>query len=200
MQITILRCDVQEHDEDRMVRFHSGLHVEIQDIVDYKDYNTINRLLHLALLAEKELQGHQQAARNTFGTSLTPRSTSGQAKTAPFSARTRTPTPSSSPHVPEVSKSSSSATSTGCAKPIVCHRCHGMGHVMKDCPSQQAYIVTDDGGYVSASEVEDEIALATNLAAPTNDEATGEMEDEVLGSAATANYRTIIVQLCHTQF
>jgi len=112
--------------------------------------------------------------------------------------------PSSSPHVPEVSKSivlqapaksTSSATSTGRAKPIVCHRCHGMGHVMKDCPSQRAYIATDDGGYVSASDVEDEIALATNLAAPTNDEATGEMEDEVLGSAATANYRTIIVQL-----
>jgi len=203
MQITMLRCDVQECDDDRMVRFHSGLHREILDIVDYKDYNTTNQLLHLALLAEKELQGHQQAARNTFGTSSTPRSTLGQAKTAPFSSRTRTPTPSSSPRVPEVSKStvlqapaqsSSSATSTGRAKPIVCHRCHGMGHVMKDCPSQQAYIVTDDGGYVSASDVEDEVALVTNLAAPDYDDATAKMGDEVLGTAATANYRTIIVQ------
>ena len=148
MQITMLHYDVQECDEDRMVRFHSGLRREILDIVDYKDYNTTNRLLHLALLAEKELQGRQQAARNTFGTSSTPRSTLGQAKTAPFLARTRTPTPSSSPRVPEVIKSSSSATSTGHAKPIVCHRCHGMGHVMKDCPSQRAYIATDDGGYV----------------------------------------------------
>jgi hypothetical protein len=69
-----------------------------------------------------------------------------------------------------------------------------MGHVMKDCPSQRAYIATDDGGYVSASDVEDEIALATNLAAPDDDEATAEIEDEVLGTAATANYRTIIVQ------
>jgi hypothetical protein len=51
----MLRCDVQEHDEDKMIRFHLGLRWEIQDIVDYKDYNTTNRLLHLALLAEKEL-------------------------------------------------------------------------------------------------------------------------------------------------
>jgi len=55
MQITMLRCGVQECDEDKMIRFHSGLRREIQDIVDYKDYNTTNRLLHLALLAEKEL-------------------------------------------------------------------------------------------------------------------------------------------------
>ena len=64
---------------------------------------------------------------------------------------------------------------------------------MKDCPSQQAYIATNDGGYDSASDVEDEVALVTNLAAQ-DDETTDEMGDEVLGTAATANYRTIIVQ------
>ena len=68
-----------------------------------------------------------------------------------------------------------------------------MGHVMKDCPSQRAYIATDDGGYVSASDVEDEVALVTNLAAQ-DDEITDEMGDEVLGTAATANHKTLIVQ------
>ena len=49
---------------------------------------------------------------------------------------------------------------------IVCHRCKGIGHVMKDCPNRRAYIATGDGsGYVSASDVEDELALATNIAA-----------------------------------
>jgi hypothetical protein len=27
----------------------------------------------------------------------------------------------------------------------------------KDCPSQRAYIATDDGGYISTSNVEDEV-------------------------------------------
>ena len=202
LQITMLRCDVQEHDEDKMIRFHSGLRWEIQDIVDYKDYNTTNRLLHLALLVEKELQGCQQVARNNFGANSATRSTSGQAKTAPSSACTRPPAPSSSPRVPEVSKSpvlqapaksTSSSTSTRRTTPIVCHHCKVMGHVMKDCPCQRAYIATDDGGYVSASDVEDEVALVTNLAAQ-DDEITDEMGDEVLGTATTASYKTIIVQ------
>ena len=40
---------------------------------------------------------------------------------------------------------------------IVCHRCKGMGHVMKDCPSTRAFIAAPDGNrYVSASDVEDD--------------------------------------------
>ena len=35
---------------------------------------------------------------------------------------------------------------------------------MKDCPSQREYIAAKDGGYVSASDVEDEYALTSNLA------------------------------------
>ena len=82
-----------------MVCFHLGLCRENQDIIDYKDYNTTHRLLHLALLAEKELQSRQQVARNTLGANSATRSTLGQAKTEPFSARTCTPTPTSSPHM-----------------------------------------------------------------------------------------------------
>jgi len=35
---------------------------------------------------------------------------------------------------------------------------------MKDCPSRRAFIATEDG-YVSASDVKDDLALATNIAA-----------------------------------
>jgi hypothetical protein len=39
---------------------------EIQDIVDYKEYHSIQRLFHLSMLAEKELQGRQQWRSSTF--------------------------------------------------------------------------------------------------------------------------------------
>jgi hypothetical protein len=42
-----------------MVRFYGGLRREIQDIVDYKEYHSIQCLFHLSMLAEKELQGRQ---------------------------------------------------------------------------------------------------------------------------------------------
>lgn len=69
-----------------------------------------------------------------------------------------------------------------------------MGHIMKDCPSQRAYIATKGGGYVSASDVEDEYALAANLAGKEDELKTDIDHDEELSAAATENYRTLIVQ------
>jgi hypothetical protein len=59
LQKGMLRCGVVEDSEDQMVRFYGGLRREIQDIVDYKEYHSIQRLFHLSMLAEKELQGRQ---------------------------------------------------------------------------------------------------------------------------------------------
>ena len=33
---------------------------------------------------------------------------------------------------------------------------------MKDCPSYRAFIAIEDGGYVSVSDVEDDLALVAN--------------------------------------
>ena len=65
---------------------------------------------------------------------------------------------------------------------IQCHRCHGIGHVQKDCPSQRAYIATEDG-YISTSNIEDE-----------ENQDVDEEDGEVLGDEATVAYRSIIVQ------
>ena len=88
-----------------------------------------------------------------------------------------------------VTKPSSSNISTSRTSDIKCHRCHGVGHFQRDCPSKKAYIATDDGGYVSASDTEDDLALQTNNA--------GELDNEdVLGSEHTAEYstKTYVVQ------
>ena len=75
LQISMLRCDIIEDEEAAMARFYGGLGRGIQDIVDYKEYDSVPRLFHLACLAEKELQGRQQRPRNYFGSTSTPRST-----------------------------------------------------------------------------------------------------------------------------
>jgi hypothetical protein len=56
----MMRCGVVEDPEDKLCRFYGGLRREIQDIVDYKDFNTTNQLFQIAMLTEKELQGRQQ--------------------------------------------------------------------------------------------------------------------------------------------
>jgi hypothetical protein len=60
--------------------------------------------------------------------------------------------------------------------------------MQRDCPSKRAYIATGDGGYVSASDVEDEDTVEANIAG------TDDGNVEVLGTAATETYKALIVQ------
>jgi hypothetical protein len=73
LQKGIIRAGVHEETEDKIYRFYGGLRTEIQDIIDYKEYNTVNHLFQLAMLAEKELQGRQPIRLKS---SFTPRHTS----------------------------------------------------------------------------------------------------------------------------
>jgi hypothetical protein len=81
--------------------------------------------------------------------------------------------------------SSSSTTSTSRTSNIKCHHCHGVGHFQRDCPSKKSYIATDDRGYVSASDVEDDFALQTNNVGDLDDD-----DAEVFRSEHAEEYRT----------
>ena len=62
---------------------------------------------------------------------------------------------------------------------------------MKDCPSTRAFIAAPDGnGYVSASDGEDELVLAANFVADSEDD-----EGEAIDSAAaTKDLPSLLVQ------
>ena len=49
----MIHCGIEEDPEDKVCCFDGGLRHEIQDIVDYKDFNTTNQLFELAMLVEK---------------------------------------------------------------------------------------------------------------------------------------------------
>jgi hypothetical protein len=87
----------------------------------------------------------------------------------------------------ETAKPSSSTIPTGRTSDIKCHRCHGIGHFQRDCPSKKSYIATADGGYASASDTEDDLALQTNHA---GDLADDDDDEHVFGSEQTAEYNT----------
>jgi len=63
---------------------------------------------------------------------------------------------------------------------------------MKDCPSRRAFIATEDG-YVSASDVEDNLALAANIAA---DPTEGDQDTETIAIdsvTASVGYPSLLV-------
>jgi hypothetical protein len=55
LQKGMICAGVHEEMEDKMYRFYPRLPAEIQDIVDYKEYNNVNHLFQLAMLVKKEL-------------------------------------------------------------------------------------------------------------------------------------------------
>ena len=67
LQKGMMRCGVVEDTDDKICRFYGGLRREIQDIVDYKEFTTVNQLFQLAMLAEKELQGRKESAKASTG-------------------------------------------------------------------------------------------------------------------------------------
>jgi hypothetical protein len=189
LQKGLMRCSIVEGNEDSICRFYSGLRREIQDIVDFKEFNSVGQLFQFAMLAEKELQGRQQhKTRSNFGASYAPKTTTSA---PPSSARVPPLLPpaqaAGKPSLQVPAKKSDSAPSSGRTSSIQCHRCHGLGHVKKDCPSQRAYIATDDG-YISASDVDED----DDTSAVSGDD--NMYDANALGGAATAGFRNIIVQ------
>jgi hypothetical protein len=192
-----MRCGIVEGPEDSICHFYSGLRREIQDIVDYKEFNFIDQLFQFAMLAEKELQGCEQQGKGKSNTTYTPRATPSMGLNRPSTFRVPPPeskhptasgvaapahSPGSGKNPSQVpAKSTSSMASTGRTSGIQCHRCHGIGHVQKDCPSKRAYIAIEDG-YISTSDIEDE------------EEKENDGEEEILGGEDTAIYRSAIVQ------
>ena len=137
--------------------------VEMRGILEYKEYNTVNRLFQFACKAEREVQGLNKHRSSFAGATSTRQSTPRQSTTV---VRPPTSTPS---HAQETSKNASvetpaksetSVVSTRRTCDTTCHRCHGIGHIARDCPNRRALFVNVDGEYTSASDCDDEYALA----------------------------------------
>jgi hypothetical protein len=59
LQMGMIRCGIVEYNKAMLARFFGGLDKEIQHILDYKEYNTITRLFHLACKAKRQVQDRQ---------------------------------------------------------------------------------------------------------------------------------------------
>ena len=126
LQIGLLRCGLVENEEAAMARFVGGLNREIQDILAYKEYNSITHLFHLACKAEWEVQGHRTRSNTSAGRSTSWQSrastppTSHAAPQGTISSQPPAPPSKSAPRASEAVKgtTTSSVASTGRTRDI----------------------------------------------------------------------------------
>ena len=62
LQTGMIICGIVEDNEVMLAHFMGGLNREIQTILEYKEYNNITRLFHLACKAEREVHDRQALA------------------------------------------------------------------------------------------------------------------------------------------
>ena len=88
----MIRCGIVEDNEAMLAHFIGGLNREIQTILEYKEYNNITRLFHLACKAECEVQDRHALTRTSFSagqpSSWAPRASSTSTTPAPPSGAT----------------------------------------------------------------------------------------------------------------
>jgi hypothetical protein len=164
LQKGMIRCGLFETDDAAMARFRGGLNREIQDILDYKEYNDMTTLFAYACKAEREVQGRRS---KTFSNSFAGRSPATSSAPALHAPSTTSTTPRERPAKPAAPPSTGAAPSTGRTRDIQCHRCKGFGHMIRDCPNKRTLLIRDNGEYSSASDSEDthHTMLATDHAA-----------------------------------
>ncbi|KAK1601925.1 hypothetical protein QYE76_027030, partial [Lolium multiflorum] len=174
-------------------------------ILDYKEYNTITRLFHLACKAEREVQDRQppwRRANISAGrtSSWTPRQSappSRGAASAPSTSKytapaSRAPPAATPPPSAGPPRSSSSMASTGKTRDIQCRKCLGFGHIERECRTKRVMLVREDGEYDSASDFdEDTLAL---IAARDGANSDSEREMEVMEADTADQYRSLVAQ------
>ncbi|KAK1664996.1 hypothetical protein QYE76_053155 [Lolium multiflorum] len=174
-------------------------------ILDYKEYNTITRLFHLACKAEREVQDRQppwRRANVSAGrtSSWTPRQSAPPSRgTAPApttskytAPASRAPPAAAPPPSAGPPRSSSSMASTGKTRDIQCRKCLGFGHIERECRTKRVMLVREDGEYDSASDFdEDTLAL---IAARDGANSDSEREMEVMEADTADQYRSLVAQ------
>jgi hypothetical protein len=187
-----------------LLDFFGGLNCDIQDIIDYKDWTRFSELYRLAIKAEREVQGRRQQfsfranTRRTFQQRPNvDKSKDAAAPNAPSTMPSTTPTSEVSNlslvQVQSHKKPFTPGVSLGSSASIQCHCCKGMGHVSKECPSHRTSLIAapDGNGYISASDEEDSLALATDHVANSTVE---QEEDTIDYDATAAGFSSLLVQ------
>ena len=174
MQEAMARANIIEDEEATMARYFRILNKNLANEVDMYPYNTMIEMLHLTIKAETKLRDRAYSGNYRAPSTATrwrppmpnPGADAGQQRTVPKpttapgsvsrGATAALPTSTSKPSSSDpLGPKGSTTVPTSRTRDIVCFKCNGRGHVMRDCPNKRVLVVDQSGNYNSESDNDD---------------------------------------------
>ncbi|XP_054801490.1 uncharacterized protein LOC129305505, partial [Prosopis cineraria] len=145
LNILKFRANIQENEREAMSRIMDGLRPELRDKLDLYTFVDKEELIHKAIKLEQRNK-NKRSKSSWKDSKTTPKWKDSKAKDtsqAKEEIKTKYEGKTSNP------KPSSYSSNTS---PIKCFKCHGVGHMARDCSNKRVMILRDDGGYDSVHE------------------------------------------------
>ncbi|KAK1681175.1 hypothetical protein QYE76_042023 [Lolium multiflorum] len=170
MELTMMRANIQESENQTIARFFNGLNYPIKRIVEFQQYSNMVELVHQASKAERQVNEDIKYSKSKqyFASKLATSTPTTSVKP------TASSTPSKQPSIQSrmkqtVSSTASSKASTGPSN-VTCFKCGTQGHKSFECKNTKVMITMENGDIETLSEGEYEDLIIWNGEEPRDGE------------------------------
>ncbi|KAK1693906.1 hypothetical protein QYE76_010603 [Lolium multiflorum] len=175
MELTMMRANIQESENQTIARFFNGLNYPIKRIMEFQQYSNMVELVHQASKAERQVNEDIKYSKSKqyFASKLATSTPTTSVKP------TTSSTPSKQPSIQSrmkqtVSSTASSKASTGPSN-VTCFKCGTQGHKSFECKNTKVMITMENSDIETLSEGEYEALVQAAVANEEEyDEESGE--------------------------
>ncbi|WZY69553.1 hypothetical protein YC2023_001793 [Brassica napus] len=145
METLMIKADVEEPLDATMARFLTGLNRDIQDRMELEDYDSMEQMLHKAVLIEQQVK-RKGLTKPTFASKPNYQDKGKSSSTTNTAFKTNVPARDDREKKEEATKRT---------RDIQCFRCHGLGHYANRCPNQKVMVLLENGEVEYEEDKED---------------------------------------------